>query len=82
MLQEIVASQLALEWSPEQIAGWLTLEFPEQDTMRVSHETIYRSLFLQARGCSRKNSWVSPIQTDAAAGQVCEYGGLATRADH
>jgi IS30 family transposase len=55
MLQRIVASKLALEWSPEQIAGWLKLEFPGQNTMRVSHETIYRSLFIQARGCSKKN---------------------------
>jgi IS30 family transposase len=54
MLQQIVASKLALEWSPEQVAGWLTLEFPEQDTMRISHETIYRSLFIQARGVLKK----------------------------
>ena len=54
MLQQIVASKLALEWSPEQVAGWLKLEFPDQDTMRVSHETIYRSLFIQARGVLKK----------------------------
>ena len=54
MLQRIVASKLALEWSPEQVAGWLKLEFPEQDTMRISHETIYRSLFIQARGVLKK----------------------------
>jgi IS30 family transposase len=54
MLQPIVASKLALEWSPEQVAGWLKLEFPDQDTMRVSHETIYRSLFIQARGVLKK----------------------------
>jgi IS30 family transposase len=54
MLQRIVASKLALEWSPEQIAGWLKLEFPDQDTMRVSHETNYRSLFIQARGVLKK----------------------------
>ena len=53
-LQRIVASKLALEWSPEQVAGWLKLEFPDQDTMRVSHETIYRSLFIQARGVLKK----------------------------
>jgi IS30 family transposase len=53
-LQQIVASKLALEWSPEQVAGWLKLEFPEQDTMRISHETIYRSLFIQARGVLKK----------------------------
>lgn len=54
MLQQLVASKLALEWSPEQVAGWLKLEFPDQDTMRVSHETIYRSLFIQARGVLKK----------------------------
>lgn len=53
-LQQIVASKLALEWSPAQVAGWLKLEFPDQDTMRVSHETIYRSLFIQARGVLKK----------------------------
>ena len=54
ILQRIVASKLALEWSPEQIAGWLKLEFPDQDTMRISHEAIYRSLFIQARGVLKK----------------------------
>jgi hypothetical protein len=49
-----VASKLAWEWSPAQVAGWLKLEFPDQDTMRVSHETIYRSLFIQARGVLKK----------------------------
>ena len=53
-LQQIVASKLALEWSPAQVAGWLKLEFPDQGTMRVSHETIYRSLFIQARGVLKK----------------------------
>jgi len=54
LLQQIVASKLALEWSPAQVAGWLKLEFPDQDTMRISHETIYRSLFIQARGVLKK----------------------------
>jgi len=53
-LQRIVASKLTLDWSPEQIAGWLKREFPDQGTMRVSHETIYRSLFIQARGVLKK----------------------------
>jgi IS30 family transposase len=53
-LQRIVASKLTVEWSPEQIAGWLKREFPDQGTMRVSHETIYRSLFIQARGVLKK----------------------------
>ena len=53
-LQHLVATKLRCEWSPEQIAGWLKLEFPDQGTMRVSHETIYRSLFIQARGVLKK----------------------------
>lgn len=53
-LQRIVASKLTLDWSPEQIAGWLKRAFPDQGTMRISHETIYRSLFIQARGVLKK----------------------------
>jgi IS30 family transposase len=49
-LQEIVASKLILDWSPEQISGWLKMQYPQDESMRVSHETIYRSLFIQARG--------------------------------
>jgi IS30 family transposase len=39
-----------LDWSPEQISGWLKTQYPDDKSMRVSHETIYRSLFIQARG--------------------------------
>ena len=53
-LQEIVASKLILDWSPEQISGWLKSQYPEDESMRVSHETIYRSLFIQARGVLKK----------------------------
>jgi IS30 family transposase len=49
-LRDTVASKLILEWSPEQISGWLKTEYPRDERMRVSHETIYRSLFIQARG--------------------------------
>ena len=49
-LREIVASKLILDWSPEQISGRLKSQYPQDETMRVSHETIYRSLFIQARG--------------------------------
>ena len=41
-------------WSPEQISAWLKLRYPEDDRMRISHETIYRSLFIQARGVLKK----------------------------
>ena len=53
-LQRIVASNLTLDWSPEQIAGWLKRAFPDQGTMRVSHETISRRVFIHARGVLKK----------------------------
>jgi len=53
-LRDTVASKLILEWSPEQISGWLKTEYPHDERMRVSHETIYRSLFIQARGVLKK----------------------------
>jgi transposase, IS30 family len=49
-LRTMVASKLLLDWSPEQIAGWLQSQYPNDASLRVSHETIYRSLFIQARG--------------------------------
>jgi len=54
-LQKIVASKLILDWSPEQISGWLKTQYPNDESMRVSHETIYRSLFIQARGVLKKD---------------------------
>ena len=53
-LQEIVASKLILDWSPRQISGWLKQQYPKDESLRVSHETIYRSLFIQARGVLKK----------------------------
>jgi len=53
-LQEVVASKLILDWSPEQISGWLKIRYADDESMRVSHETIYRSLFIQARGVLKK----------------------------
>jgi IS30 family transposase len=53
-LREMVASKLILDWSPEQISGWLKIHYPNNESMRVSHETIYRSLFIQARGALKK----------------------------
>ena len=49
-----VAQKLALEWSPKQIAQWLKGQYPGAADMQVSHETIYRSLFVQARGVLKK----------------------------
>ncbi|MCH8271608.1 MAG: IS30 family transposase [Planctomycetes bacterium] len=53
-LRDVVATQLACEWSPQQIAGWLRQTYPDDPTMRVSHETIYLSLFVQSRGVLKK----------------------------
>ena len=53
-LCQIVASKLEMKWSPEQISGWLKHEFPGKPDMQISHETIYRSLFIQARGVLKK----------------------------
>ena len=49
-----VAQKLALQWSPEQVSGWLKQQFPADQGMQISHETIYRSLFIQTRGVLKK----------------------------
>ena len=53
-LRQAVASKLRLNWAPEQIAGWLKRAHPGDESCHVSHETIYRSLFVQARGALKK----------------------------
>jgi IS30 family transposase len=53
-LRSVVADKLGEQWSPKQIAGWLPKAFPHDQSMRVSHETIYRSLFIQSRGVLKK----------------------------
>ena len=53
-LRAVVEGKLQLRWSPAQISGWLVEEFPDEPEMRVSHETIYLSLFVQSRGALRK----------------------------
>jgi IS30 family transposase len=49
-----MAQKLALQWSPEQISGWLKRQFQTDQGMRISHEAIYRSLFIQTRGVLKK----------------------------
>ncbi len=49
-LRRLVASKLRSNWAPQQIAGWLKLQYADNNAMHVSHETIYRSLYVQARG--------------------------------
>ena len=54
VLARLVARKLQRRWSPEQVAGWLKRTFPDDPSLQVSHETIYRSLFIQARGALKK----------------------------
>jgi transposase, IS30 family len=53
-LRDLVASKLAEEWSPQQISGWLAQTYPDAQALRVSTETIYRSLFVQTRGVLKR----------------------------
>lgn len=53
-LKETVTTKLSKNWSPEQISGWLKLTYPHDSSMHVSHETIYKSLFIQTRGLFEK----------------------------
>jgi IS30 family transposase len=53
-LRRAIAAKLACQWSPQQIAGWLRQAFPSDADMHVSHETIYRSLFVQSRGVLKR----------------------------
>ncbi len=53
-LRRIVAGKLSLQWSPEQISNWLERTYPHDESLQVSHETIYRTLYLQARGALKK----------------------------
>lgn len=53
-LRAIVSDKLASKWSPEQVAGWLKQTYPESSAMQISHETIYKTLFIQTRGALKK----------------------------
>src|SRR5688500_6673461 len=53
-LRQIVADKLARQWSPQQISGWLRVTFPGDADQQVSHETIYRSVFVQSRGALKR----------------------------
>jgi len=53
-LCQMITRKLRLKWSPQQIAGWLKLRHPDEERDRVSHETIYRSLYVQTRGVLKK----------------------------
>jgi len=64
-LARIVATKLPWLWSPEQIAGWLKCAYPDEENNQVSHETIYRSLFIQARGILKKE-WLQHLRRTRA----------------
>ena len=53
-LRQAVTLKLERHWSPQQIAGWLKHTYPHLEAMQVSHETIYKSLYVQARGALKK----------------------------
>ena len=73
-LRRLVAAKLSLQWSPEQISRWLSQQHPGEDAMNVSHETIYRSLFVQTRVCSR-----SSCRSTCRSGRVIRRSKRATR---
>jgi len=84
-LSRAVATKLQLNWSPEQIAGWLKREYPDDESNQVSHETIYRSLFVQARGVLKKELQLHlrsgrPIRRSIHAGQQEDGRGKITNA--
>lgn len=62
-LAHLVAGKLRLQWSPYQVAGWLKRTYPQDESRQVSHETIYRTLFIQARGALKKELLQHPRRT-------------------
>ncbi len=64
-LARLVAAGLKLQWSPEEIAGWLRRTYPGDENRQVSHETIYKTLFIQARGALKKELLAHLRQTRA-----------------
>jgi IS30 family transposase len=78
-LQRIVAGELNQDWSLQQIAGWLRDQYPESPEMWVSHETIYRSLFIQARGALKKTSSATFVPVAASAALAMPSTGVWAR---
>jgi transposase, IS30 family len=65
VLAQRVAQKLHRHWSPEQIAGWLKRRYPNDTGRQVSHETIYRTLYIQSRGALKKELWAHLRRTRA-----------------
>jgi len=90
-LQRVVEWQLRKDWSPQQIAAWLVTTYPDEPAMHVSHETIYRALYVQARGAfkqtliahlRRRQSARRPRAATQAArgpGQIVDIVSIAER---
>jgi IS30 family transposase len=74
LLRELVAAKLEQEWSPEQISGWLARTYPGEQALRVSTETIYRSLFIQARGVLRRE-----LTAHLRTGRTMRHSAHATK---
>jgi IS30 family transposase len=72
-LRSVVSDRLALQWSPQQIAGWLKEAHHNDASMQISHETIYRSLFIQARGLLKKE-----LTAHLRSGRAIRRGKTAT----
>ena len=82
-LRWAVARMLGLNWSPEQIAGWLKRAHPGDGSYQVSHETLYRSLFVQARGVLKKELLqASSLEADAPSLQTGAPERRWTRSNH
>ena len=78
-----VTAKLQLDWSPEQIAGWLRREYPGDARMHICHETIYRTLYVQARGALQEGIARAPAPAPSAAAESALLESRsAARADH
>ena len=87
-LRQAVTRKLESDWSPEQIAGWLKRAYPEDEHYQVSHETIYRSLYVQARGVLKKEllrhlrskrTMRRPRRTGDKRGQIADLVSISQR---
>ena len=76
-LRAVVVAKLRAEWSPQQIAAWLVMTYPDDPTMHVSHETIYRTLYIQARGALKQE-----LTTHLRRRRVMRQSRHATRRGH
>ena len=80
-LRDIVASRLILDWSPEQISGWLKNQYPADESLRVSHETIYRSLLFNPPSIEKKAAGPPAVEAAHAPLASFQRAGTITGAD-